>query len=139
MNKILKKAANSKKDRKEAFPHTKGFSRTNNSYMVQFAKEYPEPEIIQQLVGQIPWGHNLILIQRLHNMEERLWKRSKQKLTKEPMRKHKTPYLVQTFKNWGVKLCNNLLHKPLKDLISLQFKDFTITNNIFVYKTLGVL
>lgn len=61
------------KDLKDAFPHTKGFSRTNISYMVQFAKEYPEIEIIQQLVGQIPWGHNLILIQRLNTKEERLW------------------------------------------------------------------
>ena len=61
------------KDLKESFPHTKGFSRTNISYMVQFAKEYPEIEIIQQLVGQIPWGHNLILIQRLSKKEERVW------------------------------------------------------------------
>ena len=61
------------KDLKESFPHAKGYSRTNISYMVQFAKEYPEIEIIQQLVGQIPWGHNLILIQRLNNKEERLW------------------------------------------------------------------
>jgi predicted nuclease of restriction endonuclease-like (RecB) superfamily len=61
------------KDLKNAFPDTKGFSRTNISYMVQFAKEYPEIEIIQQLVGQIPWGHNLVLIQRLNNKEERLW------------------------------------------------------------------
>nr|WP_053225320.1 PDDEXK nuclease domain-containing protein [Simkania negevensis] len=61
------------KDLKAAFPHAKGFSRTNISYMVQFSKEYPEIEIIQQLVGQIPWGHNLILIQRLSNREERLW------------------------------------------------------------------
>lgn len=61
------------KDLKNAFPHAKGFSRTNISYMVQFSKEYPETEISQQLVGQIPWGHNLILIQRLSNIEERLW------------------------------------------------------------------
>lgn len=33
------------------FPDIKSFSRTNINYMVQFAKEYPDREIIQQLVG----------------------------------------------------------------------------------------
>jgi hypothetical protein len=37
----------------------KGFSLTK--YMVQFAKEYPEFAINQQVVGQIPWGHNILL------------------------------------------------------------------------------
>lgn len=61
------------KDLKSTFTDMKGFSRTNISYMVQFAKEYPDEEVIQQLVGQIPWGHNLILIQRLKSKVERLW------------------------------------------------------------------
>jgi predicted nuclease of restriction endonuclease-like (RecB) superfamily len=33
--------------------------------MVQFAKEYPEFAISQQVVGQIPWGHNILLLQKL--------------------------------------------------------------------------
>ena len=61
------------KDLKFAFPDMKGFSLTNIKYMVQFAREYPDFTISQQVVGQIPWGHNILLLQRLESIEERLW------------------------------------------------------------------
>ncbi len=61
------------KDLKSAFPDMKGFSLTNIKYMVQFAREYPDFAISQQVVGQIPWGHNILLLQRLASLEERLW------------------------------------------------------------------
>lgn len=61
------------KDLKSAFPSMRGFSLTNLKYMVQFAKEYPEFSISQQVVGQIPWGHNMILLQKIKAREERLW------------------------------------------------------------------
>lgn len=61
------------KDLKDGFPGIKGFSLTNIKYMVQFAKEYPDFLISQQVVGQIPWGHNLLLLHRLENLEARLW------------------------------------------------------------------
>ncbi|MDF2549248.1 MAG: hypothetical protein K0S07_315 [Chlamydiales bacterium] len=41
-------------DLKSAFSDMKGFSKTNLKYMVQFANEYPDFQISQQLVGQIP-------------------------------------------------------------------------------------
>jgi predicted nuclease of restriction endonuclease-like (RecB) superfamily len=46
-------------DLQKAFPEMKGFSRTNLMYMRAFAEAYPEEQIVQQLVGQIPWGHNV--------------------------------------------------------------------------------
>jgi predicted nuclease of restriction endonuclease-like (RecB) superfamily len=61
------------KDLKSAFPEMKGFSQTNIKYMVQFAREYSDFTISQQAVGQIPWGHNIILLQKLKTIEERLW------------------------------------------------------------------
>lgn len=61
------------RDLKSSFPHMKGFSLTNIKYMVQFAKEYPDFKISQQLVGQIPWGHNILIIQKIDSLEERLW------------------------------------------------------------------
>lgn len=42
------------KDLKTAFPDMKGFSLTNIKYMVQYAREYPDFIISQQVVGQIP-------------------------------------------------------------------------------------
>jgi predicted nuclease of restriction endonuclease-like (RecB) superfamily len=65
------------RDLKCEFPDIKGFSRTNINYMVQFAKEYPDKEIVQQLVGHIPWGHNVVLFQRVNDKEERFWYISK--------------------------------------------------------------
>ena len=61
------------KDLKSAFPDMKGFSLTNIKYMVQFAKEYQEFTISQQVVGQIPWGHNILLLQKLETLQDRLW------------------------------------------------------------------
>lgn len=61
------------KDLRSAFPDMKGFSLTNIKYMVQFAKVYPDFTISQQPVGQVPWGHNILLLQKLTSLEERLW------------------------------------------------------------------
>ena len=68
-----KTVENLAKDLKSTFPEMKGFSLTNIKHMVQFAKEYPEFAISQQVVGQIPWGHNILLLQKLTSIEERLW------------------------------------------------------------------
>ena len=49
-------------DLKLAFPDLKGFSRANMMSMRQFAENWPDFQqepIVQQAVGQIPWGHNL--------------------------------------------------------------------------------
>ena len=42
-------------------------------YMRAFAEAYPEASIVQQLVGQLPWGHNIILIEKIKDAEHRLW------------------------------------------------------------------
>jgi len=61
------------KDLKSTFPNMKSFSFTNVKYMVQFARKYPDFKISQQVVGQIPWGYNVLLLQKLNTIEERLW------------------------------------------------------------------
>lgn len=61
------------KDLKSAFPDMKGFSHRNLKYMVHFAREYPDLAIGQQVVAQIPWGHNILLLQKLNAIEDRLW------------------------------------------------------------------
>lgn len=113
------------KDLKDAFPHTKGFSRTNISYMVQFAKEYPEIEIIQQLVGQIPWGHNLILIQRLNTKEERLW--YVKKIIENGWSRNTLSIWVDSdlYRRQGKAITNfsNTLPTPQSDLASQTLKD----------------
>ena len=61
------------KDLKSTFPDMKGFSLRNIKYMVHFAKSYPDFKIRQQAVAQIPWGHNILLLQKLNTIEERFW------------------------------------------------------------------
>jgi predicted nuclease of restriction endonuclease-like (RecB) superfamily len=52
-------------DLRTAFPGMHGFSRANLMYMRAFADAWPDLEIVQQLVGQLSWGANLVLLSRL--------------------------------------------------------------------------
>lgn len=55
------------------FPDMKGFSRTNLLYMRSFAEAWPDESIVQQVVGQIPWGHNVRILDQVKDTGERLW------------------------------------------------------------------
>ena len=46
-------------DLREAFPDMRGFSPRNLKYMRAFAAAWPEREIVQRTVAQIPWRSNL--------------------------------------------------------------------------------
>ena len=60
-------------DLHNSFPDMKGFSPRNLLYMKQFAEAYVDHTISQQLVAKLPWGHNVILIDKLDSNEQRLW------------------------------------------------------------------
>lgn len=60
-------------DLKQEFPETKGFSIRNLKYMRKFAKEYYNFEFVQQVVAQIPWGHNVVLMDKTNSIEQRQW------------------------------------------------------------------
>lgn len=60
-------------DLKLEFPNSTGFSVRNLKYMKKFAEEYSDFEFMQQLVAQIPWGHNIILLDKIKDIEERKW------------------------------------------------------------------
>lgn len=59
-------------DLRTAFPEMKGFSRANLMYMRAFAEAWPDGAIIQQAVGQLPWGHNLVLLTKLKDPQLRM-------------------------------------------------------------------
>lgn len=59
-------------DLRADFPEMKGFSRSNLMYMRAFAEAWPEEVIVQQAVGQLPWGHNLVLLTKLKDPEQRM-------------------------------------------------------------------
>ena len=60
-------------DIKMSFPESKGYSVRNLKYMAKFAEAYPDREFVQQVVAQIPWGHNIILMDKVSNPDERVW------------------------------------------------------------------
>ena len=69
-NKFIENLA---KDIKLAFPNSTGYSVRNLKYMSKFAAEYPDREFVQQVVAQIPWGHNIALLDKIVNITERKW------------------------------------------------------------------
>ncbi|NEU77234.1 DUF1016 domain-containing protein [Hassallia byssoidea VB512170] len=60
-------------DLQQAFPEIKGFSLRNLKYMRAFAQAYPDEQFVQQLVAQIPWGHNVRILDTVKDSVEREW------------------------------------------------------------------
>ena len=56
-----------------SFPNLKGFSVRNLKYMKSFYNEYKDDEEFVQLVAQLPWKHNITLIQKVKDKEIRKW------------------------------------------------------------------
>ena len=83
------------KDLTNAFPGSKGFSRSNLFYIkkwVEFYSQSPivqqvvgqlqqienqsfvkESQFVQQLVAQLPWGHNVVIIDKCKTIEEAIF------------------------------------------------------------------
>lgn len=58
-------------DLKMEFPEVKGFSIRNLKYMRKFAEEYPDFKFVQEVLAQITWYHNFILMDKIANIEKR--------------------------------------------------------------------
>lgn len=55
------------------FPNIKGFSVRNIKNMKKFYLELSSNEKVQMASAQIPWSHNLLILDKIKNEEERLW------------------------------------------------------------------
>ena len=64
---------NISKDLRKEFPEMKGLSARNLVYMQTFARAYPDFSITQAALAQITWYHNITLLDKVENYEERLW------------------------------------------------------------------
>ena len=60
-------------DLRTAFPELKGFSPRNLKYMRAFAEAWPDMEFVQAVLAQLPWYHQLALLDKLPNPEARQW------------------------------------------------------------------
>lgn len=60
-------------DLRAAFPDMKGFSPRNLKYMRAFAEAWPDAEFVQAVLAQLPWYHQLALLDKLPDAETRRW------------------------------------------------------------------
>ena len=56
-------------DLRTAFPDMKGFSPRNLKYMRAFAEAWPDAEFVQGVLAQLPWYHQLALLDKLPDPE----------------------------------------------------------------------
>ncbi len=64
-------------DLRAAFPEMKGFSTRNLKYMRSFAEAWTNLEVVQEALAQLPWSHQLALLDKLKTESIRLWYASK--------------------------------------------------------------
>ncbi len=124
-------------------PELKGFSERNIKLMVQFAHEYPEafsassvigqPAVAQlsaepsrqPLVAQIPWAHNVLLMQRVKDLNDRLW--YMQQTLVNGWSRNVLLVMIQSesHRRQGKALTNfeRLLPSPQSDLVQQTLKD----------------
>jgi predicted nuclease of restriction endonuclease-like (RecB) superfamily len=60
-------------DLKRAFPDMKGFSPRNLKYMRAFAEAWPKEAIVQAVLAQLTWYHNLAILEKLSAPKDRIW------------------------------------------------------------------
>jgi len=69
-SKVIERLA---QDLRIAFPEMKGFSPRNLKYMRAFAEAWPDSEFVQGVLAQLPWYHQLALLDKLASEETRRW------------------------------------------------------------------
>ncbi len=92
-------------DLRQSFPDIEGISARNLKFMRAFGKAYPNESVLQQLVAQIPWGHNCVLLDKTKDPAAREW------------------YIHQTIENGWSR--NVLVHWIESDLYERQGKATT--------------
>ena len=60
-------------DLRTTFPDMQGFSVRNLKYMRTFAQCWGNSQFVQQLLHKLPWGHNVVLLDKLGTEQERRW------------------------------------------------------------------
>lgn len=113
------------RDLRAEFPDMKGFSHANLMYMRNFAAAWQSEEIVQRLVGQIPWGQNIALLTRLKNHEEREWYAHMvvEKGWSRPVLEHQIESRLMQRTGKAVTNFGDTLPQPLSDLARETLKD----------------
>lgn len=60
-------------DIKLEFPNAKGYSVRNLKYMAKYAATYSDAQFVQTVSAQIPWSHNIAILDKVKDEEKRIW------------------------------------------------------------------
>ncbi|MHB1529930.1 MAG: alpha/beta fold hydrolase [Acidiferrobacteraceae bacterium] len=60
-------------DLRREFPEMKGLSRSNLMYMRSFAATWSDYQFVQAVLGQLPWYHQIALLDKIKTQNEREW------------------------------------------------------------------
>lgn len=118
-------------DLRTAFPDMKGFSPRNLKYMRAFADAWPDTEFVQAVLAQLPWYHQLALLDKLRTEDERRWYASKAiehnwsrnilVIQIETRLRERTGKAVTNFEAQMPRPHSDLAHESLKDPYRLDF------------------
>lgn len=123
-------------DIKNEFPKMGGFSSRNIKRMLKFYKEYSTDfEKVPPTVAQIPWTHNIILIEKIKDIELRYWYIQKTLengwsrdmlalMIKSELHKREGK-LVSNFKNILAPIDSDLVQQSFKDPYIFDFLTIT--------------
>ena len=100
-------------DLKLEFPNVNGFSIRNLKNMRKFAEEYPDFEFVQSVTAQITWTHNVLLLDKIKDVEVRKW------------------YINETVKNgWSVNLLEMQINSKLYERQAIAEKITNFSNTL---------
>ena len=98
-------------DLKFEFPNITEFSPRNIRYMRKFADEYQEEKFLQELLTKVTWYHNVILMDKVKDIEERKW------------------YIRQIIKNgWSTNILKNQIKNKLYEIQAIADKTTDFKN-----------
>ncbi len=120
------------KDLNKSYSGIKGFSRRNLFYMKKVYEFYNNSsEKVQQLVAQIPWGHNLLITTKIKNASEAIfyihetlnnnWSRSVLEYQIETNLYKRQAKAINNFSNVLPKKDSDLANSLLKDPYNFDF------------------
>lgn len=118
-------------DLKRAYPEMNGFSPRNLKYMQRFAKLWPDESIVQRCVAQLPWRHNICLMEKVKEPNRRLvyalaaikngWSKSILELQVENYTLERTGKLPSNFEKILPDFDSDMVQQMFKDPYLLDF------------------
>lgn len=118
------------KDLSRSFPNLSGFSVRNMAYMRKFAETYHDPNSAAA-AAEIPWGHNMVIMDKLENSDQKLfyvqkclengWSRSTLTMWIESNLHARQGKAITNFKTTLADVDSDLAQQTLKDPYNFSF------------------